>query len=174
MKKPTKKKLGLAKNQAAAAAKCGVTVAEVKRAAKSASVVRSNGTVDCDALAQWLKANPKPEQDTATDIENEKLLHIRANREWIESRTAERNGLMVLKETARRAWSRNVLSCKGKLYSAEAQASVEIGIKLGLRPEQTEQVRSIIASHHKPAIKELFQGEFGKVECPLCKGEIKQ
>lgn len=175
-KESSNKKLGYAKNHKAAQVITKLPFYEVKRAvAEGCPAFKPNGTVDCDELVRWVADNPpKDEDDGALNIHVERAKDIRANRMLKEQKYAEKAKQLLPKEKVKHCWFRNVISAKTKIYNADNQASVEIGMKLGLQPEQVDLVREILSKHRRLAIKELHQGEFGKVECPECRKEIKE
>ena len=167
--------LGTAKNHKAAAAITKLPPHEIKRAVDSGcGAFRKNGSVDCDALVKWLTENPpQVETDSTLNIHVERAKDIRANRMLKEQKFQEKSKLLLPVDKVRHCWFRNVISAKMKLYSADNQAAVEIGMKLGLSPAQVDAAREILAKHRRPVVKELHQGEFGKVQCPECKKEIQ-
>lgn len=174
MKKSKPKKLGAAKTLRAAAGRTGLPP-HVIQGAKDAGcpAFRSNGTVDCDELVEFVASQPP---STATDSEPdyyvERARDIRANRMLKEQRLAERSKELVPRERLRSAWYRNVISCKTKFYNSETGITTEATMRLGLNAEQMSMLKEIVMKHQRIAIRELNVGEWGTVVCPMCKQDI--
>lgn len=168
--------LGTSKNHKAAASLTKLPPHEIKRAVDAGCpAFKKNGSVDCDVLVKWITDNPPAvETDETLNIHVERAKDIRANRMLKEQKFAEKGKTLLPVELVKRCWFRNVISAKMKFYNADNQAAVEIGMKLGLSTMQVDMMREILAKHRRPVVRELHQGEFGKVECPECKKEITQ
>jgi hypothetical protein len=72
----------------------------------------------------------------------------------------------------RTSWFKNVISAKTKFKNAEAALCTEAAMRLNLTADQIAVIREIHARLNRQALTELFQGEWGKVECPECKKEF--
>lgn len=171
-KKPDMK-LGIAQTQQAAVSitRLPWQVVQAVKAAGS-KAFKANGRIDCDLLMDDAAMLP-PVEGAAVDFHTEKALDMRANRLLKTQKWEERAKLLRPIEEFKRAVFKNVIACKSKLYQAENTVAVEAGMRLNLTADQVAAIREIVTKHQRLAIKELHAGEFGRVECPECKKEIK-
>jgi hypothetical protein len=168
--KTEKKKLGIAKTMKAASAITGISLSRVRSAAAhGCKAFRSNGTVDCEALVDFIATMP---DEGPIDIDLEKARLMRANRMLKEQEHDERAKVLWPIEVVRQSVMRNVISCKTKLYNAENAIAVESGMRLNLTSDQVSTIVEIVRKNHRAAIKEMHAGELGKVVCPECRKEI--
>jgi hypothetical protein len=169
--KPKSKKIGIATTLAAAATITGLSATTIQ-ACKAAGcrAFQANGRIDCDALIEF--AATLPDTGDAPDYALERAKKMRADRMLKEQQFKERDKMLWPIEKVRLGWARNVIACKTKMITAENSVSVEAGMRLNLTNQQMTTIKEIHIQHNRAALKELFNGEWGKVECPACKKEI--
>ena len=164
--------IGLAQNMKAAASRSKLPLAMVQAAKDAgAKAFHPSGRIDCDALIEFVATMPdKP--DDAPDYYLERAKDLRAARQLKEQKLREREKLSWPVERVKSAWRRNVVALKTKLAISENAVSVEASMRLNFTSEQVAVLREIHAKHNRAALKEMFVGDWGKVECPHCAKEI--
>lgn len=171
------KEFQTAKNVAAASALTALPIVVIQRARDmGCQAFEKNGNINCSALLDFVAENPGITEglDSSMDPRTQKTWDLYESRMQKRQKRLIAGKQLLAIDRVRSAWAKNVIGCKTKLYTAENTISVEAGMKFGLTPEQINDLRIIAAKHLRLAIREMFQGEFGKVECVNCKKEITE
>jgi hypothetical protein len=176
-KRTTAKKRGslgpYAETMAAAAGKLGVSL-EILQAAKDAGCEAFRATrVYLKPLRAWIATAQNAERIKRAD----EAAAIIQRRKTAEAELKEEKVLQTRRESMRlveirTSWFKNVISAKTKFKNAEAALCTEAAMRLNLTADQIAVIREIHARLNRQALTELFQGEWGKVECPECKKEF--
>lgn len=167
-------KIGIASSLKAAASKTKLPAHIIQKARSLGSdAFAPNGRIDCDALIEFVATMPEtPGTSDAPDYYVERAKDVRANRLLKEQKLAERSKALIPFEAVRRDWFQYVFAAKHKLYAAENEIVVEAAMRLGFTQTQIDDLRKVIAAHHRRIIGEMHKGEWGRVICPKCNSEF--
>lgn len=166
-KRPRTSKLGTAPNLPAASSITGLSI-QLLRAAKAAGCrgFRSNGTIACDALLEFVAKHPEllPDADQDVSYELERALRQRALRKLAELRLGEEDGRLMSKTDAAASVFRAFSAAKNALLGNRPTVASKIAAIVG---GDMKVIDSILEDHHLEFLTELHAGKWDP-KCPNC------